>query len=146
MRLAVIVFTEDHFPGTLQELARRSQEGIRAWIRRHIGKTGKLERSIKCHVYGRRIVVESDAEYARAIDQGTMTSKSMWHLINQVIPLKLKGGKTIFRRVTAESIRQGKWRQKPRQGVDFVRKGIDLAKSMGSFDDDQIDFQVMKEP
>lgn len=145
VRLATIIFTRDHPEEAMEDLANRSREGIQAWIRRHIGKTGKLENSIKASVYGRHIVIESDAEYARAVDQGIMSSRPMWHLINRVIPLKLRGGRTILRRVSLESLLNGKWIQKPRPGVDFVRKGLDLAKSMVSFDEDQVDFQVVKE-
>ncbi len=89
--------------------------------------TGQLAESLKAHVYGKHIIVESDLAYADAVNKGTHASRSAWHLINKIVPLKLDSGKIIFRRVTLESILRGKWKRRPKQGMDFVAKGVRVA-------------------
>jgi hypothetical protein len=133
VKLAVIQFrnrgvTED----VLEEFAEDVQQGIKNYLRRHTRGTGRLESSIRAYVYGREIIVESDVPYAKTVDQGTLASKTMWNLINQVIPLKLKDGRTIFRKVTLDSIRRGKWQTKPRPGKEYIERGVELARSSGS--------------
>lgn len=132
MKLAVIQFREAPSEEVLGSFAEDVQVGIQNYLRRHTHGTGQLEQSIKAYVYGKEIIVESDVPYAASLDRGTHTSKTMWNLINRVIPLKLKDGRTIFRRVTLESIRRGRWQQKPKMGMEFVDRGVDLAKSSAS--------------
>lgn len=133
MVLAVISFTDSIPQSEMKEFAGEVVVGIREFLSRNLGRrTGRTEESIKAVAYGRQIVVDSSVAHAKALDRGSQSSKVMWHLINRVIPLKLKDGKVIFRAVSLDSIRRGKWRTQPRQGLDFVRKGIDIAKSKGS--------------
>jgi hypothetical protein len=132
VKLAVIEFRQTPSDEVVEEFAADVQTGIKNYLRRHTRGTGKLEESIRARVFGKEIIVESDVPYAGTVDRGSHTSKTMWNLINQVIPLKLKDGRTIFRKVTLESIRRGKWQTKPRQGMDYVGRGVTLAKSSGS--------------
>lgn len=133
MPLAVITFTDPVSQDKMEEFAGEVVIGIREFLSRNVGRrTGRTEESIKAVAYGRQIVVDSSVAHAKSLDRGSWSSKVMWHLINRVIPLKLKDGRTIFRAVSQDSIRRGKWRTQPRQGLDFVRKGIDIAKSKGS--------------
>jgi hypothetical protein len=133
MPLAVITFTDPIPQGEMEEFADDVVLGIREFISRNVKKrTGRTEESIKAVAYGREIVVDSSLPHAKTLDRGIQSSKVMWHLINRVVPLKLRDGRTVFRAVTMDSIRQGKWRTKPRPGIDFVRRGIDIAKSKGS--------------
>jgi len=130
MSLAYIVFSENYSPEIKAEFAGEVETGIKAFLRQTLkNPTGRLEDSIKAHVYGKYIVIESDVPYAREVDQGKRSSEPMWSLINRVVPIKLGGGRTIFRRVTLESILKGKWRSKPRPGINFVEGGVAIAKS-----------------
>lgn len=143
MNLGLIVFNEDQAQETLQDFAQDVERGVKAYIRRHVKGTGKLENSIRAHVFGRHIMVTSDQTYAGVVDRGRKSTRTQWELINQVIPIKLKGGRTIFRRVTLESIRRGKWRTGPTQGLDFVRKGAEEALGLRPTKD-RMTFQVRK--
>ena len=129
--LAVVRVTDyDASDELVSEFSDQIVEGIRAVLSTTTDEpTGKLSESIKARAYGRHIIIESDVSYASALDKGTRGSQASWSLINKIIPLKLDSGKVIFRRVTLQSILRGKWRQRPRQGVDFVRKGIRVASS-----------------
>ena len=117
--LAVIRFMEDLPADEQQDFAEKVEEGIHYYI--------------KAHVYGKQIVVESGEPHAKALDRGTFGSRQMWSLINKVVPLKLDSGKVIFRKVTLRSVLAGRWRQRPQRGIDFVRGGVEIAKSSGSF-------------
>jgi hypothetical protein len=129
MALAVIRFSGDTDDDVIEEFAGKVEAGIKAYLVRNTKKgSGVLAESIRSYVYGKEIVVESDAPHAKVMDKGSQ-GKVMWSLINKVVPIKLGDGRTIFRRVTMESIARGKWRQGPRAGLEFVRRGIDLAKS-----------------
>lgn len=127
--LAVIRVT-DHgvSDDTMEEFSEHIVSGIRGVVgmtAKH--PTGQLAQSIKAHVYGKHIVVESDLPYAEAIDKGVKHPKSVWSLINKVVPLKLSSGKVIFRRVTIDAILKGKWHRRPKAGMDFVRRGVGVA-------------------
>lgn len=133
MPLAVIMFTDPIPRGEMEEFADDVVLGIREYIYRNVKRrTGRTEESIKATAYGRQIVIDSSAAHARALDRGSRSSKVLWHLINRVVPLKLRDGRTIFRAVSLDSIRRGKWRTQPRVGMDFVKGGIEIAKSKGS--------------
>jgi len=130
MPLAIIKFTEEQTPEIKAEFAQEVESGIRAFLRRNLkNPTGRLEDSVRSYVYGKHIVVDSDVPYAKEVDQGNPRSRVMWNLINRVVPIKLGGGRTIFRRVTLDSILRGKWRQAPRAGLNFVERGVDIARS-----------------
>ena len=143
MPLAVIKFSEEQSPDVVQEFAEEVEGGIKAWLAQNTHGTGKTAKSIRAHVYGREIIIESDVPWAETLDRGSHETRVMWDLINRVVPIKLKSGRTIFRKVTLESIRAGKWRQKPREGLDYIRKGIELARSGMSLRA-QLDFVVEK--
>jgi hypothetical protein len=129
MPLAVIRFTDDVDEDVLESFAEKVEAGIKAYLMRNTKKgSGVLAESVRSYVYGREIIVESDAPHAKVMDKGSQ-GKVLWSLINKVVPIKLGDGRTIFRRVTMESIARGKWRQGPRVGLEYVRRGIDLAKS-----------------
>lgn len=130
MPLAIITFTEEQSPEIKKEFAQEVETGVRAYLRRNLkNPSGRLEESIRAFVFGKHIVVDSDVPYAKEVDQGNPRSRVMWNLINRVIPLKLGGGRTIFRRVTLDSILRGKWKQAPRRGLNFVERGVDIARS-----------------
>lgn len=130
MPLAFITFTEEQTPEVKQEFAQEVQSGIKEFLRRNLkNPTGRLEESVRAYVYGKHIVIDSDVPYAREVDQGNPHSRVMWNLINRVIPLKLDGGRTIFRRVTLDSILRGKWKTAPRKGINYVDAGVEIAKS-----------------
>jgi hypothetical protein len=126
--LAVIRLNDEQSDDVMTDFAGRIVKGIREVLYRTVRGTGELSRSIRAQVYGKEIVVQSDTPYAKTLDQGTR-SRVMWSLINRVVPIKLRDGTTIFRRVTAESIRRGKWRVSPHQGLEFVEKGVELARA-----------------
>jgi len=130
MGLAVITFTEEQTPEIKAEFAKEVEIGMKEYLSRNLKHpTGRLEHSLKAYVYGKHIMIESDAPYAKEVDQGRKTTEVMWNLINRVVPIKLEGGRTIFRRVTLDSILRGKWRKRPRPGINFVDRGIDTARS-----------------
>jgi hypothetical protein len=126
MILAVIDLKEPN-PKLLEELAADSVRGIREYLRIHTRGSGDLSESIRANVYGKQVIVESDMPYAASLDRGTSSRRTMWNLINKVIPLKLKDGRTIFRRVTLSSILRGKWQHGPKLGTDYAIRGIELA-------------------
>jgi hypothetical protein len=127
--LAIIKFSEGQSPDVLEEFSRMAVGGIREYLYKKTRGTGRLASSIKALVYGKQIVIQSDVPYAREVDQGFSRSKSMWNLINKVIPLKLRDGTVVFRRVTLESLLRGKWKTRPRPGLEYVERGVELAKS-----------------
>lgn len=130
MALAFITFTEEPSPSVKEEFAEEVGVGIKEYLNRNLkNPTGRLEQSIKSYVYGKHIVVDSNVPYAKEVDQGRQTTEVMWNLINRVVPLKLEGGRTIFRRVTLDSILRGKWRRRPRPGINFVERGVEIARS-----------------
>lgn len=117
----------------MQRVAVDVTQGIREYLAGNLKhRSGRLEESIRSVAYGREIVVESDLPYAESLDRGSKSSNVMWHLINRVVPLKLRDGRTIFRAMTMESVRRGKWRTRPRMGVDFTGRGIEIARSKTS--------------
>ena len=95
MNLGLIVFTETQTPETLQDFAQDVERGVQSYIRRHVKGTGKLERSIRAHVFGRHIMVTSDETYAGVVDRGRKSTRTQWELINRVIPIKLKDGRCL---------------------------------------------------
>ena len=114
----------------MQRIAVDVTQGIREYLAGNLKhRSGQLEESIKSVAYGREIVVESDLPYAKSLDRGSKTSNVMWHLINKVVPLKLRDGRTIFRAMTMDGVRRGKWRTKPKMGVDFIGRGVEIARS-----------------
>jgi hypothetical protein len=126
--LAIVRFTEEQSEDVLDEFSWRVVKGIREYLKRVVKGTGSLGSSIRARVYGKEIVIESDRPYAKGLDRGT-SGRTMWSLINKVIPLKLKDGTVIFRRVTMESIRRGKWNATPHPGLNYVERGVDVARS-----------------
>lgn len=129
MALARITFTEEHTPEVKAEFAREVESGVKEFLRHNLkSPTGRLEESIRAYVYGKHIVVDSDVPYAKEVDQGRR-ARVMWSLINHVVPIKLDGGRTIFRKVTLDSILRGKWKQPSLPGIKFVEGGVEIAKS-----------------
>lgn len=120
--------TEAQSEDVLDEFSWRIVKGVREYLRRVIKGKGSLASSIRARVYGKEIVIESDLPYAKSLDKGSR-GRTMWSLINKVIPLKLKDGTVIFRRVTMDSIRRGKWNSAPHQGLNYVERGVDIARS-----------------
>ncbi len=145
MPLAVITFTEQTLDREgMERFAGNVVIGIREYLARNVRhRTGRTEESIKAAVYGKQIVVDSSMSHTKALDRGSYSSRVMWHLINKVVPLKLGDGRTVFRRVTLESIRNGKWRTKPRAGLNFVEKGIEIARGKSSLRS-RLNFTVVK--
>jgi len=126
------------------EFASKLKPGLREALRRST-KTGSgdLADSLSIHVEGRKVIrITSSARYAVALDRGTR-SRIMWGLINKVVPLKLSGGTTIFRRVTLSSLIRGKWRYPGTPGLNFVEKGAQLAKA---FTDSPVGYRIQKPP
>jgi len=133
MPLAIIRFMDPPEEEEMQRIAVDVTQGIREYLAGNLKhRSGDLEESIKSVAYGREIVVESDLPYAKSLDRGSKTSNVMWHLINKVVPLKLRDGRTIFRAMTMDGVRRGKWRTKPRMGVDFIGRGVEIARSKTS--------------
>lgn len=143
MQLAVISTTTNVPHEDLREFAKDIRVGIREYLAQRTRGSGRTAESIRAYVHGKEIVISSDVPYAKSLDQGTHTSRTMWELINRVIPLKLKGGKVIFRRVTLESLRNGKWRVGPKEGIDFVKHGVDIARARGTVKG-TVAFQIKK--
>lgn len=130
--LAIIRFAETPPAGSAEDFADNALTGMREYLATHTRGTGALAQSLRATVYGKQIVVESDLPYAKAVDKGFSSSKTLWGLITRVIPIKLKSGTTIFRRVTANSLLRGKWSTRPRPGLGFVEKGAELARGRQS--------------
>jgi len=130
MPLAIITFTEEQPPEVKEEFAQEVTKGIKGYLHRNLkNPTGRLEQSIHAYVYGKHIAVDSDVPYAKELDQGRKTSEVMWNLINRVVPIKLDGGRTIFRKVTLNSILRGKWKRSPSPGLNYVERGVEIARS-----------------
>lgn len=128
--LAIVRFAEEQSPDVLDDFSGEVILGIRDYLNRNTKRgTGVLADSIRAVVYGKDILVESDLPYAKAVDQGFVRPRSMWSLINKVVPLKLGSGTVVFRRVTLKSLLSGKWATRPRPGIEFVEKGVELARS-----------------
>lgn len=130
--IAIIRFAEAPSTEGAEDFAENAVQGMREYLASHTRGTGALAQSLKATVYGKQIVVESDLPYAKSVDQGFRRSKTLWGLITRVIPIKLKSGTTIFRRVTADSLLRGKWTTRPRPGIGFVEKGAELARGRQS--------------
>lgn len=130
MPVAVIEMTEAADPGAIQAFAEQVVVGMREVIYREAkNRTGRLEESLRAVVYGRSIVIESSAPYAKAVNEGIHRSKVLWDLIGKVVPIKLGDGRVIFRKATLDSVLRGKWRTRPRMGLGYVRKGAEIARS-----------------
>lgn len=129
MPLAVISFEAGVPQENVEIFAKDVVGGIREFLFRNLkSRTGRLEDSIYSVVYGKAIIIDSNVPYAKIRDRGSFQSKVLWDLINKVVPLKLHG-RTVFRRVTVESILRGSWRQKPVPAMDYIRGGIEIARS-----------------
>lgn len=130
MTLAVILVDEDATDEAVAEFVDKLKPGIRE-ILQHGTKSssGELADSLAIHVENRRVIrIESSAKHAGSVDRGVMPH-AMWYLINKVVPLKLPGGTTVFRRVSLESIIKGKWRHPGTTGLNFVERGAELARA-----------------
>jgi len=130
MTLAIIVMDDETTDEAMDEFVSKLKPGLSEALRLGTKKgTGSLAEDLAIHVDGRRVIrIESSKKYAEALDRGTR-SRQMWSLINKVVPLKLPGGTTIFRRVSLDSIIKGKWRYPGTPALNFVEKGARLAKA-----------------
>lgn len=143
MPLAIIIINESASDEAISQFRERLKPGISEAIRNVCkSPTGRLSDSISIHSEGLRTIrIVSSADYAKDVESGT-SPRTMWHLINQVVPIKLSGT-TIFRKVTLKSILAGKWHYPGTPGKSFVEKGANLArKSM----DHPISFRIVKPP
>jgi hypothetical protein len=143
MALAIIVIDEDASDEAIAQFKENLKPGISEAIR-NVSKspTGKLADSISIQEEGLRVIrVVSSAPYADEVDSGSRP-RTMWNLINRVVPLKLSGT-TIFRKVTLKSILEGKWHYPGTPGKAFVEKGADLARKKM---DRPISFRIVKPP
>lgn len=144
MSLAIILIDEETTDEAMSAFVNNLKPGLHEALRLNTKRgTGDLAESLAIHVDSRRVIrIESSKKYAAALDRGTR-SRQMWYLINKVVPLKLPGGTTIFRRVSLDSIIKGKWRHPGTPGLNFVEKGVRLAKAMTEL---PVGFQVQKNP
>lgn len=127
--LAIITFSEDPPKEVLERVRAQIEKSIRqradAVISPHASNA--LPASIHAHVvHGRAIVVDSDKTWAKYVNEGTAGS-TLYSLIGKVVPLRLKSGVTIFRRVTEEALRRGRWHIPPKAGTNFVSGGVQAA-------------------
>lgn len=144
MTLALIIIDDETTDEAVQEFVDKLKPGLAEAIRMTAKNPhGDLAESLSVHVESRKVIkIETSSKYAEAVDRGTR-SRQMWNLINRVVPLKLPGGTTIFRRVSLNSITKGKWRYPGTPGLNFVEKGAQLAKAMTEL---PINFEIRKPP
>lgn len=131
--LAIVTFSEDPPQEVLARIMKTIEEGVKQEVSAAVRKPkSRLADSIRVYQKMQGIVIDSDVNYARIVNEGhgPYTLRS---LIGRVIPIKLTSGVTIFRRVTEKAIRQGKWSFPGMPGKDFVRRGVQraVAKSGG---------------
>jgi hypothetical protein len=128
--LAYIVMDPDVPSERIEEFVGRLPAAISEAIRLNAKKdSGNLADSIEVNLEGRRVIrISSSLPYAKAVQEGT-SPRVMWNLINRVVPLKLPGGLTVFRKVSLKSILSGKWRYPGTAGLQFVEKGAQRAKA-----------------
>jgi len=129
--LAIITFSDDPPEEVLERVREAVEAGIKAEIQRSSRKNspGGLADSMKVYTVGESIIIDNDKTYAKMVNEGT-AGRQLWNLIGKVIPLKLRSGHTIFRRVTEKAIREGKWRTPSQPAKDFVRRGVNQAMTM----------------
>lgn len=144
MTLAIIILDDETTDEAVAEFATKLKPGIREILRRGTKtSSGDLADSISVHVENRNVIrISSSEDYAVALDRGTR-SRIMWSLINKIVPLKLPGGTTIFRRVTLASLIRGKWRYPGTPGLNFIEKGAQLAQANT---EGQIGYRIQKPP
>jgi len=126
--LAIITFSEDPPDEVLARVREQIEAGVKeeARIANRHNSPGGLVDSMKVYVVANAIIVDNDKAYAKYVKEGT-AGRQLWNLIGKVIPLKLKSGSTIFRRVTEKALREGKWKIPAQPGKDFVRRGVQRA-------------------
>jgi len=144
MSLAIILIDEGTDDEAIAEFVSKLKPGLQEAIRLNAKhSTGALAESLSVDMDMRRVIrIESSKEYAAEVDRGSR-SRMMWGLINKVVPLKLPGGTTIFRKVSLTSLIRGKWRYPGTQGLDFVEKGAELARARMS---GPIGFRIQRTP
>jgi len=86
-------------------------------------KYAKLAETIDIKVVNNGIEINM-AEYAKYLDLGTKGRFMMSH-VGKKIPIKTKSGKTIIRKVTAESVASGKWYNPGIKAHNFVEHAIE---------------------
>jgi len=127
--LAVITFSDDPPKEVLDRIMAAVEEGVKTEVNASTKKPrSRLADSIKVYQKMQGIVIDSDVNYARIVNEGRGPSV-MRALIGRVVPIKLTSGITIFRRVTEKAIREGKWSMPGMPGKDFVRRGVQRAVS-----------------
>lgn len=124
-RLAILTFSEDPPADVLERVRAQVQQSVAQAADAVISpnSTNRVPASIRAQVSGRMIVIDSDVHYTQFIDRGHGPA-TLYSLIGKIVPLKLRSGVTIFRRVSAEAIRKGKWRIPMQPGTGFVRDGV----------------------
>ena len=129
--LAIITFSEDPPQEVVERVIAAIEKGVKEQIRRSSrhNSPGGLADSIKVYMSLEGIIIDSDKEYAKQVDEGH-GSHTMMNLIGKVIPIKLTSGITIFRKVTLEAIQNGRWRVPGRAGKDYVRQGVQQAVAL----------------
>lgn len=126
--LAIITFSEDPPQEVIERVIAAVEKNVKEAVKtssQH-NSPGGLADSIQVYQSLEGIVIDSDKEYARAVNDG-YGPHAMYNLIGKVIPIKLTSGITIFRKVTMEAIQRGRWRKPGRAGKDYVRKGVQNA-------------------
>lgn len=124
--LAIVTFSEDPPREVLERVRAQLEQSVREAAASNTSPTssGALPRSISATIFNdNTIVIDSDKTWAKYVDEGT-SGVTLFSLIGKIVPLRLKSGVTIFRRVTLEAISRGRWRIPPRAGTHFVQEGM----------------------
>lgn len=124
--LAIVTFSSDPPAEVLERVRSQLESSVRSAADSSISATASnaLPDSIHATIVNENtIVVDSDKTWAKFVDEGT-SGATLMSLIGKIVPLKLKSGTTIYRRVTMEAIQRGRWRIPPRAGTNFVQEGL----------------------
>jgi len=124
--LAIVTFSDDPPKEVLERVRAQLEASVRQAADANTSPLAKdsLPRSIHATVLNdNTIVIDSDKTWAKYVDEGT-SGATLFSLIGKIVPLRLRSGVTIFRRVTLEAISRGRWRIPPRAGTHFVQEGM----------------------
>lgn len=124
--LAIVTFSDDPPKEVIERVRQQIENSVKQTANSNISATASdaLPNSIHATVINENtIVVDSDKTWAKYVDEGT-SGATLFSLIGKIVPLRLRSGVTIYRRVTMEAIQRGKWRIPPRAGTNFVQEGL----------------------
>jgi hypothetical protein len=124
--LAIVSFSDDPPEEVLERVRRQLEASVKEAANSSIsaGASDALPKSMHATIINSNtIVIDSDKTWAKYVDEGTSGS-TLFSLIGKIVPLRLRSGVTIFRRVTMEAISRGRWRIPPRSGTNFVQEGM----------------------